>query len=248
MSRAIEELIQRVIEGEASPEECRRLDALIAADPAVRRRRDELEHAFRLLGAARLEPAPEGLRDAVLRKIAAEPAHAGHAPRHGAPSHRTAGPLPWLRLLLPVTAVLAAVSLLWVARTTTLRPGAPVSGTIAGPAPAVSVTVGSGPAALRVDAEAVGGGFRLDVRAGDSPGVAEFQAEGPGATLRRTADAPEPGGTVLRQEFEAGDQWSLHGQATGREVPLRIVVRYRDGREVSADCRVPARRASGPGG
>ena len=246
MREPVEPLIQRVLEGSATPAERERFEAMAAADPALRRRREELEHVFQLLGSARMVPAPEGLRDAVMQAIGPRPAAAGSA----APARagRVVRGAFWPRLLLPVAATLAAVVLLWVARPPAPGERGGVSGTIGGRPETLATLVGEGPSALQLGAEAVPLGFRLDLRAGDTPGTIEITPLVEGVSLGRAAGAATGPGGSYRQPFAAGARWQLEARAAPRVVPLRIVVRYVGGREATATCRVPARRPTGPGG
>jgi hypothetical protein len=66
---AHEELLQRVLDGEATPEEAARLRQLLAANPELVTRHAELESLFRMLaGAGEIDP-PAGWKDDVVRRI-----------------------------------------------------------------------------------------------------------------------------------------------------------------------------------
>lgn len=246
MREPIEDLIQRVLDGSATSEERERLDALTASDPALRRRREELDHVFSLLGSARLAPAPDGLGDSVLQAIADLPkATSRRAPKASIGSPRGAG---WFRIVLPVTAVVAAAVLVWAVRTPEPHSRAGVSGTMAGPSHSVSVRLGDGAAAVVVEGRAVETGIELQLRAGSVPGVADIASPEDGVLLSRSPQVATAGSQQLSIEFEAGSRIMAHGLSATAEVPLRIVVRFADGRQASATLRVPARDATGPGG
>ena len=69
-----QELVQRAIDGDLSPEDRTRFQALLDRDPEVRKLHDELRAAFAALASVRpLEP-PATLRPAVMRAIATAPA------------------------------------------------------------------------------------------------------------------------------------------------------------------------------
>ena len=76
MTGSIDDRIQHVLDGAASPEERAQLDALLAADPEARRRYDELRSLFDALTGAPAEDAPAGLHDDVMRSL---PSRAGGA-------------------------------------------------------------------------------------------------------------------------------------------------------------------------
>jgi len=93
VSHRFDDLSQRVLEGEATAGERERLATLIARDPSLRARHEELERALKLLAEARPEEPSAGIRDAVLREIAAlDPARVA-SPRRTRPSLRSR----WLR-------------------------------------------------------------------------------------------------------------------------------------------------------
>lgn len=243
MKDLVEDLIQRVLEGSATPEESGRLDTMTAADPALRRRREELEHVFLLLGSARLEPSPARLKESVLRAIREEvPGHAGavKAPK------LVSGGIPWGRLLLPVTALVLASVLVWAARAPWNEPAGRVSGTMAGSTAPVSLSLGSGTEAVRVDAASEAGGFQIEILNGDAPVEAEIAALNPAVRLASSANPAAGAPATLRQGLEPRARWLVHGAATSRTVPVRVVVRFADGRSVSATLRVLARGSAGP--
>ncbi len=177
MNEPLSHLLQRLIEGEASDAERTRLEGLMARDPGLRRRHDELARVFSALRSARLEDAPAGLRDDILRSIR------GAAPAR-TPAARTGRPrLSWLRFALPVAAVaVAAVVLVAERRGGPQAPaGEHTTGALSAADPRASLRLGRGPGAVTVTTEAAGAGFRLHVRNGGSPVrlVLEARTEGP---------------------------------------------------------------------
>lgn len=243
MKALVDDVIQRVLEGSATPEERGRLDAMTAADPALRRRREELEHVFLLLGSARLEPSPARLKESVLQAIREEVP--GHAGAEKAPKLASRG-IPWGRVLLPVTALVLASVLVWAARVPWNEPAGRVAGTMAGSPSPVRLSLGSGTEAVSVEAAPEAGGFQIEVRNGDAPVEAEIAALDPTVRLASSPDAAAGAPATLRQGLEPRASWLVHGAATSRTVPVRVVVRFADGRSVSATLRVLARGSAGP--
>lgn len=226
-TQASEDLLNRVVEGDATPAERAKLEALLAADPELRRRHDELKQAFQALGAARTEPVPDGLHDdivgAVARAAAAVPARSTLAP---APRLR------WTRLLLPISAAAAAVVLIFALRSPTLPPSASTSGTMGGSPQPTRLRLGTGLDEVEVTGLSTGQGFQIDVRAGASAGTVELTADG--SLFRNRSVAGERSTTsTLRHGFRAGERWTAFGWATSNKIPVRVVVRYPDGRQAT---------------
>lgn len=74
IEREYEDLIQEVLEGDATPEQIKRLEAWLAGSEAGRARRRELEGVFQALrGVPEVDP-PADLKDGVLRALRARPA------------------------------------------------------------------------------------------------------------------------------------------------------------------------------
>ena len=246
MREPIEDLIQRVLDGSATPEERNRLDTLIAADPALRRRHEELAHVFTVLGSARMAAPPEDLRGSVMQAIADLPTSASRRAQPG--SHRIPRGARWFRFALPVTAVIAAAVLVWAVRSPSPASRAGISGTMAGQARSVAVRLGDGAAAVVVEGRAAETGFELELRAGMAAGVAVLSTGEEHATLTRSPRASIGDSQQLSIEFEPGSRILAYGRGTGPEVPLRIAVRFADGRQAFATLGIPVRRARGPGG
>ncbi len=241
-----EDLLQRVLDGIATPAERAQLDEVTASDPALRRRREELEHVFMLLGSARLEAPPAGLRESVIQAIGATAP--GHVSTERSPG--PARPMPhmvnWGRLLLPVTALALATVLLLAVRTPWRNSAGPVTGTMSGSSGSISVNLGEGSAAVRVEGNRTTDGFQIQVRTGDAPAEVEITALDATVTLV-SPDAPGPAtsGTV-RRSLEARSRWSVQGTVAARRAPVRVVVRFEGGRSATAELRVPAHGSAGP--
>lgn len=77
----LDDLIQRVLDGEGTPEETRRLEARLASDPVVRERHAELKTLFDALAAVELEPAPTGMHESIMSAVRV--AHLPSLPRYG---------------------------------------------------------------------------------------------------------------------------------------------------------------------
>jgi hypothetical protein len=128
MNNADLDLLQRVLDGEATPEEHASLESRMTADPALRERFDSMASLFLALDDEVLEPAPVGLRDDVLNALPA-------APRREPRSMIRA---PWSRLLLPLASAAAALALIVAAMRMVPSPLAPdgrTAGTMSGVMP-----------------------------------------------------------------------------------------------------------------
>jgi len=245
MSATHDELLQRVLEGEASESEQARLAELLERDPSLRLRRDELKRAFDALAAARLGPAPEGLKVAVLEAIA----HRGRGPepstlaatRTGRRSTRGA----WLRLVLPATAAIAAVAVLWLSRGPWERPGGTVSGAFGPAQPTPELRLGEGGAAVVVIVRAAERGFVAEVRTGDTPGEIEVVATG-GTRISLDADPAAGGAAEVRQSFGEHARLMIHGGPPDPRHRLQVTVRLDGGRRFSGEVPLPADRSNGP--
>ena len=126
----VDDLIQRVLDGEGTPEEARRLQARLASDPEVRERHAQLKQLFDSLAAVRVEDAPAGLHASIMRAVRTS------TPVAAAPAtvRSTRRPFDFARLFLPVAAGFVAGALGWAALGGSLGPAAPpatVSGAMA---------------------------------------------------------------------------------------------------------------------
>ena len=75
--RKLDQLMQAVLDGEASPDQARDLEQLLAADPAARARFEEFTRLFRDLGGMPRVQPPDGFGAAVMERVALRP------PRNG---------------------------------------------------------------------------------------------------------------------------------------------------------------------
>lgn len=228
---AIDDLIQSVLDGEASPSDVTRLEQMIAADPFVRRRHAELQQTFATLAqGAKLEDPPADLSASILAEIRRQkPAVARHAAAR--PVSRPA--FSWLRLALPLAAcAAAAVVLLWSGRPTALRPAAEVTtGTIAA-APLGTLTLGPGEEAASIAwRKTAGAGFALDLKAGASPVTVAIEPRD--VRLENTAEA-------LALDPRAAD--TILGTVTGDQPSVRVTLTWADGRSASREITLAAVR------
>lgn len=81
MSLSLDELIQLVLDGQASAAERARLETLVREDPGGRRRHSELAALYAALGSGATEDAPEGLSEQVLASLPPRPSTAGSPAR-----------------------------------------------------------------------------------------------------------------------------------------------------------------------
>ncbi len=224
-AEAIDDLIQSVLEGDASPSDVSRLEQLIATDAFVRERHARLKQAFDALAeGTALEDPPAGLRENVLAEIRRQQsaAQARSTPR---PVSRPA--FSWLRLALPVAAVtVAAVVVLWNGRANGPSPALEsTSGAIAA-APSNTIAIGQGERAVSIAwRELPGGRFALDlVGAGAGPVTVSLAPQR--VRLDRPADA-------IALEPHATD--TILGEISGQEPSVRVTLTWPDGRTESRD-------------
>lgn len=240
MTEPLDELIQRVLDGDASPTEKLRLEQRLASDAHARNRYDELARVFEALSATRLEEAPAGLRDDVLRSVReAALARTPGTARTGVPTPRAARPaFSWFRLALPIAAGAVAVAVLFVSLGGPRRiAGDQVSGTLAPPAAPANLVLGTGPDAVTIQPVAIPGGAELRVSAGAAPVTIHLEgadgavqlAEGPGAPAA-ALDLPLAASATVTLH--------VHAPAPGARVQVRIT--YPDGRVLSGVVPVDA--------
>lgn len=182
MSESFDELLQRVLDGDATPAERAHLEAHLAADPEARNRREEMGRVFQALEGARLEDPPAGLRDDVLRAVR------GAAPSWRRAPARTGRPVfSWMRLALPVAGVVAAlvVFVSWQGVNRTVSKDR-VTGTMSGLANerVERLHLAEGKSTLTVQSTSDANGFWLKVQAGDVPATVVLETGDPGVTLR----------------------------------------------------------------
>lgn len=202
----IEELIQIVLDGEATPAEQQELETRMAADPEARERYAELKAAHALLAGAHSEDAPEGLHDAVMAEI-----------------RRTAVPVPvraparggfagWLlnrRGLVFAVTLLAALGVTWWAIRSGpgTSSGTGMTGTMGASEPLGSVRLGEGAAAATVNWERTQRGFRVVVLTGATGARFACEPLEPGVNLQSRAIADgvalAPHSTFVLQGYSA---------------------------------------------
>lgn len=215
MNPSHDELIQRVLDGDASPEERTRLDALMQREPEIRLRHEAMAAVFAALGSGELEDAPADLRDSVLRSL---PANAPAAVDRAGPSRRPrAAAWPWARLALPLSAAAAAVLLIVVTLRSVPSPFAPDARTAA-------TMSGSPPHAVLFEL----GGKAVGVH------VAASRDEHGAGRLGLTADAPA---TVLVSSAHGAIEFSTiddgGAPATAQD---RLELELRPGAETRVRC------------
>lgn len=217
---AIDDLIQTVLEGGASPSDVSRLEHLIATDEHVRERHARLKQAFETLAlGATLEEPPAGLRDGILAEIRQQ--------RVARPVRPVARPaFSWFRLALPLAAcAAAAVVLLWNGRATAPRPAAEgVTGAIAA-APQHQIAIGQGDQAVSIAwHDLPGGRFALDLEAGASPVTVTIEPRN--VRLDRPAEA-------IALDARATD--TILGAVMSEAPAVRVTLTWADGRSATRE-------------
>lgn len=234
---AIDDLIQTVLEGDASPSDVTRLEQMIATDPFVRQRHADLQQAFATLAqGAKLEDPPADLSANILAEIRRQtPASARTASAR--PISRPA--FSWLRLALPLAAcAAAAVVLLWNGRPNTIRPAAEgITGTIAA-APLGTLKLGPGDAAASIRWRKTSGTatsedatFALDLEAGTSPVTVTIEP--------KDVRLDSPAGAIALAPGVAG---TILGAVTGEQPSVRITLQWADGRSTTREVSLAAVR------
>jgi hypothetical protein len=181
MNHADIDLLQRVLDGDATPAERAGLESRMAADPALRTRFDSMSALFLALGDDVLEPAPATLRDDVLNALPVLPRREARAANR---SH-----WPWSRLLLPLASAAAAIVLILSALRIVPSPLAPDSRT-------AGTMSGALPRPVRFELPVEGAGFHLTASR-DNKGLARFDMATDAPVLVSLSGAPGP------VEFEA---------------------------------------------
>lgn len=233
MTEPLDELIQRVLDGDATPTEKLRLEQRLASDAHARNRYDELARVFEALSATRLEEAPAGLRDDVLRSVReAALARTPGTARTGVPAPRAARPaFSWFRLALPIAAGAVAVAVLFVNLGGPRRiAGDQVSGTLAPPAAPADLVLGTGPDAVAIRPAVVATGAELRIVAGAVPVTLHLEGADGAVQLATDPAAPAAG---LDLPLAASATATVHvlAPAPGARVLVRIT--YPDGRVLS---------------
>ena len=248
MSEKFDDLSQRVLEGEATASERAQLMSLIARDPALRGRNEELKQAFGLLAEARLEDPPAGIAEAVLREIAGadrpEQAHPEPAPRRIRPAFRP----DWLRFALPGAAALVGVVLLWSVRERSPWGRSEVTGTMTQVSPPAILRLGDGARVATVRGEATPDGFLLTLESGAERLHAVLQARDPAVRLASARAALDRGWPSWQGELPERSSVLVYGVAPSATVSVVVQVRFRDGRASSGELRITSPRPLAPNG
>lgn len=236
MTDELEDLIQLALDGEASAAELHRLEARVAADPAARRRYDQLARAFSALATASLVEAPHGLTEAILDEVRRSPLPAlsgGRAEPTPALDRRPSPPFPWLRLVLPGLASVVAVAALWWGLGGPLwrAPGSQVAGALMSGGSAQTVRFGRGPAVVVAGWNASEHGFLVRFRNGDTPVTIECTSATPGVRVARTATEVSGSATDRLSIRLAPHAFGLvYGVSEGPDAGLTAAVSFPDGR------------------
>ena len=203
MNNADLDLLQRVLDDDATPEEQASLEARMTADPALRARFDSMSSLFLALDDEVLQPAPASLRDDVLNALPA-------AQRREMRSANRAQ-WSWSRLVLPLASAAAALALIVTAMRMVPSPLAPdgrTAGTMSGVLPQP----------VRLELPVEGKGFHV-MASRDSKGIARLDmsadtpvhvslSSGRGTVaFEGVATPPESGAVVLRSEERL--DWNL---------------------------------------
>jgi hypothetical protein len=241
MNESLDDLIQRVLDGDGTAEDQRRLESRMASEASARHRYDELSRVFAGLKAVHLEEAPSGLRDEVLRSVReAALARTSATARAGVAvpaTRRAARPaFSWLRLALPVAAgAVAAVVLFSTLGRTPWPGGDKIAGTMSA-ADGSALHLGSGGEAVHVTSTRTPGGFQLRIATGDAP--VTVRIESAGGVLLALARSPEPRSTSLETPLPANTLTLVEGTAGPADSSVRVRVTLPGGRVVSGEVRV----------
>lgn len=237
-----EELIQRVLAGEATAADRSQLDARMAADPVLRRRYDELASAFRALRTARAVEPPHGLSDSIMSEVRRSPLPGRSGVSGAARSRgRTAAPaFPWMRLVLPgLASVAAVVALVWgLGGRPWQHPSSEVAGALVPGGTSEPVVFGSGAEAVRASWEATEHGFFVRFQGGDALAMVDCASELPNVRLALTSSAALTGGSGLSARLEPGSALLVHGVAAAPEAAITVTVSFPDGRRAVRTLRL----------
>lgn len=237
-----EELIQRVLAGEATAAERGRLEARMAADPELQRRYDELASAFRALRTARQVEPPHGLTDAIMSEVRRSPLpdRSGVSGAARSRGRSMAPAFPWMRLVLPgLASVAAVVALVWGLRGQPWqRPSSEVAGALVGGGTSGPVSIGSGSAAVSASWEATEHGFFVRFQGGDGLAMLDCVSELPNVRLALTSSEAITGSGRLSARLEPRTVLLVHGVAAGPEAAITVTVSFPDGRRAVRTLRL----------
>lgn len=237
-----EELIQRVLAGEATTAERNRLEARMVADPELQRRYDELAGAFRALGTARQVEPPHGLTDTIMSEVRRSPLP-GHSGVSGAARSRgrsMAPAFPWMRLVLPgLASVVAVAALSWaLLGRPWSRSGSDVAGALVAGGTSAPVSIGSGAAAVSASWEVTEKGFFVRFQGGDELAMLDCVSELPNVRLALTSADALTGSSRLSARLEPRSVLLVHGVAAGPEAAITATVSFPDGRRAVRTLRL----------
>lgn len=257
MNGTFDDLIQRVLEGEATAEERTRLEALVASDAAARARYEELSRVFASLGATALEDPPAGMRDEVMRAVrgaapawASASARAGGAPSgNGRPAVAVRPELrpsfSWFRIALPVAAgAVAAVVLFANWQGGASRPGGDgVTGTMSQLRRHPGLRLGEGASAVHVTWSPAEKGFRLSIRTGDAPVRVALDTQTPGALIALAPGSPTPSPRI-EATLPANALVVAEGTGPESRATVRVSITLPDGQVVTGEIGPPGASSS----
>ncbi len=258
MSRSresLDELMQRVLEGEASGPEQVELQSELARDPAARARFAAQTDAFERLTQLELPAAPDGLHEAVMAQVRSTPTSA--APVTSTTPHRAPGAA-LRRWAFPAVAAAVALVLLWFTAGPragggpgrAAAPGpAELAGTMAQANTTGVLTLGEGDGALQVHWKRERGGFVLRLESGAEPVEVEVTVLTPGSGVRLEF-AAELDSTFFRG-FNVGlpahRSESCQGTAITPSATLRVQAKFPDGRAVGREITITGLQDAAPG-
>lgn len=238
MNESLDDLIQRSLDGDVSAQERTQLEARLTADPAARRRFDEVSRVFQALGAARLEDSPAGMRDGVLRAIRGAASSRARVPaRAGRPTFS------WLRIALPAAAgVIAAVVLFSSWQGTHSSSPGDVSGAMSGARSTSGMRVGTGSASVLVHWNPSTTGFQLRIQTGDAPVHVTLESLTAGTSLSMASQGLPAPAPSLEATLPANALVIAEGTAPDRRANVRVSVILPDGHVATGDVRLQGLR------
>jgi hypothetical protein len=231
MDRELEALIQDTLDGTATPEQIKHLEAKLAASETAQSRRREMESVFTHLKGVPSEAAPADLRYSVLRELS----RGQRSKRRSLASLSSRfAPLALARVAIPF-AFGIAVGVIGFSLVT--NPGR-VPGNVAGtmmPAGSRVIQVGAGAGRVRITGEHPGATQILHIVAASEVDAIELEFDP--AVTRATAvrnDDPSHGtvemsdrGIVLRPEGNGA--FTIELLQSGHGAPLSVALRGPDG-------------------
>lgn len=229
---SLDDLIQTVLDGDATGQQRVQLAHLLETDANARTRHAELEVAFEALAGVKPAEAPADLRDNILAEIRSAAAARNARPQRAAslPTRRPA--FSWFRLALPIAAcAAAAVVLVWNAKKPlVLSSDSGTSGTMAASGPSGSLSLGPAGRAVKLHWRAAGSDFQLQAHGGNEPAQIMIEPVGDGVRMGSAAGAAgAAGSTRIESRLEADAVIAFSGTALHSHAALRVTVTYADG-------------------